>query len=87
MLTRGDVDGDKRSKAAFFTSPAGLVLLVLLAVAGVFLWMEHRAHLLGALLFLPLLTCTLIHLFMHHGHGGHGKQTGSDSSPGSGPPS
>lgn len=85
MLTRGDVGDDKRSKAVFFTSPAGLVLLVLLAVAGTYLWMQHRAHLLGALLFLPLLACTLMHLFMHHGHGGYGKQTGSDSPPGTGP--
>ena len=83
MLTRGNAGGDKTSKAAFFTSPAGLVLLVLLAVAGTYLWTEHRAHLLGALLFLPLLACT--HLFMHHGHGGHSKQTGSDPPPGTGP--
>ena len=33
--------------------------------------MEHRAHLLGALVFLPLLLCPLMHLFMHHGHGDH----------------
>jgi hypothetical protein len=29
--------------------------------------MEHRAHLLGALVFLPLLLCPL----MHYGHGDH----------------
>lgn len=44
------------------------------AVAAVFLWTEHRAHLLGALPFLLLAACPLMHLFMHggHGHGGHG---------------
>ncbi len=41
-----------------------------LAIGGAYLWMEHRAHLLGALVFLPLLICPLMHLFMHHGHSG-----------------
>lgn len=40
------------------------------AVAAVFLWTEHRAHLLGALPFLLLLACPLMHFFMHGGHGG-----------------
>jgi hypothetical protein len=26
---------------------------------------------LGALVWLPLLLCPLMHLFMHHGHSGH----------------
>ena len=38
------------------------------AVALFFLWTEHRAHLLGALPYLLLLSCPLMHLFMHHGH-------------------
>lgn len=87
MRTRDDADGDRRSKVAFFTSPAGLVLLVLLAAAGTYLWMEHRAHLLGALLWLPLLACPLMHLFMHHGHGRHQKQAGSGYPPDASTPS
>ena len=59
------------SRERFLTSPAGLVMIGFLAIGGVYLWMEHRAHLLGALVFLPLLLCPLMHLFMHHGHGGH----------------
>jgi len=43
-----------------------------LAIAVFFLWTEHRAHLLGALPFLLLLACPLLHLFHHGGHGGHG---------------
>ena len=62
---------DDASQESFLTSPAGLVLIGFLAIGGVYLWMEHRAHLLGALVFLPLLLCPLMHLFMHHGHGGH----------------
>lgn len=47
-------------------------LLVFAAVAGFYLWAEHRAHLLGAAPLLILLPCLLMHLFMHGGHGGHG---------------
>lgn len=38
------------------------------AIAVFFLWEEHRAHLLGALLYVLLLLCPLLHLFMHRGH-------------------
>ena len=48
---------------AFFVSPTGLLLVGLLAIIGTYLWMEHRAH-LGLLLWLPLLACPLMHLFM-----------------------
>ena len=65
---REDASGPSCS---FLTSPGGLVLIGFLAVAGVYLWLEHRAHLLGALVWFPLLLCPLMHLFMHHGHGGH----------------
>lgn len=40
-------------------------------IAGFFLLSEHQAHLLGALPYLLLAACPLMHLFMHHGHGGH----------------
>ena len=52
------------------------VLIGFLLVAGYFLVMEHKAHLEGALQYLPyllLLACPLMHLFMHHDHGGHGE--------------
>lgn len=45
------------------------VLVGFLAVAAFFLWTEHRAHLLGMLPFLLVLTCPLMHLFHHGGHG------------------
>ena len=38
------------------------------AVAGFYLLTEHRAHLYGALPYLILLLCPLIHLFAHRGH-------------------
>jgi len=53
------------------------ILIGFLVVAGYFLVMEHQAHLKGLLNYLPyllLLACPLMHLFMHHGHGGHGER-------------
>ncbi|MBI3772760.1 MAG: DUF2933 domain-containing protein [Gammaproteobacteria bacterium] len=44
-----------------------------LAIAAFFLLSEHRAHALGALPFLLLLACPLMHIFMHRGHGGEHK--------------
>lgn len=50
----------------------GLALAGLLALAAYFLFAGHRAHLLGALPYLLLLACPLMHLLMHRGHGGGG---------------
>ena len=51
--------------------PVWLGLCLFLAIAAFFLWEEHRAHLLGALPYVLLLLCPVIHLFMHRGHGSH----------------
>ena len=60
-------------------SRSGLALLVFLGVAGFYLLTEHTAHVFGALPYLLLLACPLMHVFMHRGHhhGGHGSQTRS----------
>lgn len=51
----------------------GLALAAFLAVAGFFLWQEHRAHVLGYLpLILVLGLCLGMHFLMHGGHGGGG---------------
>ncbi len=42
------------------------------AIAGFFLFTEHRAHLFGMLPFVFLLACPLLHMFGHGSHGGHG---------------
>ena len=50
---------------------------VLLAILAFFLWTEHRAHLMGALPYLLLLLCPIIHIIMHRRHGGpHGGHEG-----------
>ena len=56
----------------FLQSRYAIGLLVLGAVATYLLLSEHRAHFLGALPLLLLLSCPLMHVFMHNGHGGHG---------------
>ena len=74
-----DNDGAIRSKA-------NIALIVFLVIAAFFLITEHRAHLSGWLssygIWLLLLACPLMHLFMHggHGHGGHGSSEASNES-------
>ncbi len=58
--------------SSFWRSRYAIGLLVMGAVAVYFLLTEHRAHFFGALPFLLLLACPLMHMFMHGGHGGHG---------------
>ena len=60
---------------SFWRSRTGLTLLGFLAIAGFFLFTEHRAHLLGALPFVLLALCPLLHLFGHAGHD-HGAEKG-----------
>jgi hypothetical protein len=52
------------------------VMLMAFLVAGGALalsWENHGDHIMGALPYLLFLLCPLIHLFLHRGHGGHGK--------------
>ncbi len=48
-----------------------LWLMAAIGVAGLtfLLWEDHKAHLLGALPWLIVLACPLMHLFMHRRHG------------------
>lgn len=54
-----------------------LAALLFGGIATFFLWEQHDAHILGALPWLLLLACPLIHIFMHGGHGGRGHGGGS----------
>lgn len=66
------------SQLPWWQTKMGMVLIGFLAVAGFFIATEHTAHLYGALPYLLLLACPLMHLFMHGGHGHHGShQAGS----------
>jgi hypothetical protein len=66
---------EKNSWSDFFRTLSGphVAFLALVAVGGYYLWTEHQAHLFSALPYLILLLCPLMHIFMHHDHGGHRK--------------
>ncbi|PSO16100.1 DUF2933 domain-containing protein [Bradyrhizobium sp. MOS003] len=53
-----------------------LLLAVIAAIAGALLFTQHQAHVLGVLLWLPLLACPLMHFFMHGRRRGGGHQHG-----------
>jgi Protein of unknown function (DUF2933) len=55
----------------WFFSRGTLVACVVLGTAGILLATGHEAHLLGALPYLLLLACPLMHIFMHGGHHEH----------------
>lgn len=65
-----------RSEPSFWRSRSGWIFLGFAAIAAFFLLSEHRAHVLGALPFVLLALCPLLHIF---GHGGHGGGGGSDN--------
>ncbi|MFC7781331.1 DUF2933 domain-containing protein [Legionella taurinensis] len=64
-----------QKETRFWSSPSGMVAIIIIGIIGYFLIVEHGAHIasfLGASPFLLLvLLCPLMHLFMHGGHGGH----------------
>jgi hypothetical protein len=62
---------------SLWRSRYGIGWLVLAGIAGWFVWTEHRAHLFGALPWLVLLACPLMHAFMHRGH--HGRHGHGDA--------
>ncbi|MDH4653871.1 MULTISPECIES: DUF2933 domain-containing protein [unclassified Pseudomonas] len=60
------------SPPSFWRSRYAIGLVVIGGVAVYFLLTEHFAHVVGALPYLLLLACPLMHVFMHRGHrGGH----------------
>lgn len=62
---------ERPQQGMFTKSKAGFVLIGFLIIAGGLLSTEHRAHVLGVLVWLPLFACLLMHMFMHHGGHGH----------------
>jgi len=73
--------GTRERLGDFLQSRSGLVLIAFLAVAGYFLWTEHRAHTIAALPYLLLGGCIVMHFFMHRGHG-HGDHEEHETSAG-----
>lgn len=69
---------DPSQKHGWVRSRSGLVLLAFLAIAAFFLLTEHRAHVLGALPYVLILLCPVLHLLLHgwhrHAHTDHTAQ-------------
>jgi len=78
MSYQYDHPDERPARGRFFTSRVGLVFLGFAIIAGALMFTEHRAHVLGALIYLPLLLCPLMHLFGHGRHGGHGEHGRQD---------
>ena len=55
------------------------VFVVFAIIGGFFVVAEHRAHLIPYLPWLFLAACPLMHVFMHHGHGGHDRHGTGES--------
>ena len=51
------------------------IALAVFSLTTIFLLTEHTAHVFGALPYLLILACPLMHLF--HGHGGHAHRHGN----------
>jgi hypothetical protein len=64
------IDLNALAKAAL-ASRTRAALVGLTAVGAAAIAYDHRIHVIGALPYLLLLACPLMHLFMMHGHGGH----------------
>lgn len=71
----GDHTAQERHRPSFWKSRTGIVFLAFLAIIAFLLAYEHRVHVFTGtgLLLLIILICPAMHLFMHHGHGGHDK--------------
>jgi hypothetical protein len=59
---------DASQKHGWVWSPSGLVLLAFLAIAAFFLFTEHWAHVLGALPYVLVFLCPVLHLLLHGWH-------------------
>jgi hypothetical protein len=73
MSHQHDHRDEKPARGNFLSSRLGLLFLGFAIIASALMLTEHRAHVLGALIYLPLLLCPLMHLFGHGGHGDHGR--------------
>ena len=51
--------------------PLWIATCVVLAIAALLLWRDHRAHVLGVLPYLLILSCPIMHLLMHRRHRHH----------------
>jgi len=61
------------NRKPLWKKPFGIICIFLLAVAAYFLMKQQGANIGNNWIWLILLACPLMHVFMHGSHGGHGK--------------
>ncbi|MPV71312.1 DUF2933 domain-containing protein [Burkholderia sp. BE17] len=69
------MDDSSHRARPFWKSRSAIALVAFAAIALFLLLSEHRAHFLGVLPYLLLLSCPLMFFFMHHGHGHDGTKS------------
>ena len=62
---------DNGGISGWLFSRTGIATVIAIAVLAFLIYTGHSAHLLGALPYLLILLCPLLHIFMHGGHGHH----------------
>ena len=65
---------------SWWRTRTGIAVIGFALVGAFYVLQEHWGHTLGALPYLLILACPLMHLFMHRGHHRHG--SGPDAAPG-----
>ncbi|HXV23186.1 MAG TPA: DUF2933 domain-containing protein [Alphaproteobacteria bacterium] len=75
MSDHNNSDPQRQTFGSIWKSRSGAVLIAFLAIAGLLLAYEHRLHIFtgNGLLVALLALCVVMHLFMHSGHGRHGR--------------
>jgi hypothetical protein len=68
--THSSHSDSSREHENWFFSRTAIATVVALAVIGFLIYTGHSAHLLGFLPYLLILSCPLMHIFMHGGHHG-----------------
>ena len=64
---------------SWWRTRTGIAVIGFALVAAFYVLREHWGHALGALPYLLILACPLMHLFMHRGHHRHGGGSGAAS--------
>ena len=72
------MNDEHRHPPGFWGSPYSIGMVVMGVAAGYYLLTEHRAHVASLLPWLLFLSCPLMHLFMHHGKHGGGRDRDQD---------
>lgn len=62
---------DNGGISGWLFSRTGIATAIAIAILAFLIYTGHSAHLLGALPYLLILLCPLLHIFMHGGHGHH----------------